>query len=232
MNNITRHEFLDSDVLAKSLAHWVGDILRHAVEDKGSATLAVSGGSTPKQFFKQLSKQMLDWQAVSITLVDERWVDEDDPRSNARLVKQNLLVNEAAQANFIPLYIPKKKIDEAIEILQSKLQSLHLPFDAIILGMGSDGHTASFFPGGDNLIPATNCTGSAMLISMKAQGAVEPRITMTLPVLLQAHNLALHIEGREKITVLKEAQSPGQSDEMPVRYILRNAKHLEIFHTI
>ena len=73
--------------LAQTLARDVADELLRAIEAKGKATLAVSGGSTPKLFFEKLSEAELPWQRVTVTLVDERQVPESNERSNARLVR-------------------------------------------------------------------------------------------------------------------------------------------------
>ncbi|MEP6826734.1 MAG: 6-phosphogluconolactonase, partial [Aestuariivirga sp.] len=133
-----RHVFADADQLARNLAQNVAASLRQALAATEHATLAVSGGTTPQNFFDALSRQKLDWPRVTVTLVDERQVDETSARSNAKLVKAALVQNEAAVANFVPLY-------------QNPAASELPNFDVVVLGMGNDGHTASFFPAGDTL---------------------------------------------------------------------------------
>jgi 6-phosphogluconolactonase len=202
--------------LAKALADDVANWLKEAISKNGSAVIAVSGGSTPKPFFAALSKQKLDWAKVTITLVDERQVPEDNPRSNARLVRDNLWCNEAAVAQFTPLYL-------------NPLIGRLAPFDVAILGMGNDGHTASFFPGGDNLAKAIDKTNSDAVISMNAAGAGEPRLTFTLQRLLDAKHLCLHIQGQDKLQVLEQALAGKDELEMPVRAVLHSAKPLDIY---
>ncbi len=215
--------------MADALAKRVSDILEAAIARKGNAILAVSGGSTPKLFFNVLSTQDIDWKNVTVTLVDERWVDEYDERSNARLVKQNLLLNNATAAKFMGLFVSEMKIELALTQLQNTLRNLPMPIDVAILGMGSDGHTASFFPGGDKLDFATDPNCPQMFSSMQAKGAGEPPVTMTLPLLLETNNLILHIEGHEKQTVLEKANANGEANALPIRHILRNAPQLNIF---
>ena len=82
------------EALAESLAHDVAEELMRAIEAKGKATLAVSGGTTPKTFFAKLSQIDLPWHRVTVTLVDERQVPETSERSNARLVRETLLVEQ------------------------------------------------------------------------------------------------------------------------------------------
>ncbi|MCP4182073.1 MAG: 6-phosphogluconolactonase [Hyphomicrobiales bacterium] len=228
MSGITLNKFHSSLELAHQLADRICCELETAITERGSATLVVSGGSTPKMLFQVLSSKAINWSDVIITLVDERWVDENDKRSNAMLVKRHLLVNNAANARFVPLFHPGD-IDQEIYKLEMQLQSLPLPFDVVVLGMGSDGHTASFFPGGDNLDAAVDEKGKNLLSSMRAPGAVESRITFNLPPLLQSRFLALHIEGKEKLDVLEHAMDDGDANSMPVRHIIRKSNKLEIF---
>lgn len=217
-----RHHFASPSALADALAQAVADQLRAGIESNGISSLAVSGGSTPKLFFERLAKQNLDWQKVIITLVDERWVDASSDRSNAKLVQDLLLQNHAAKAQFVPLWSGGDAPDhDAIARTNIAMRLLPSPFDAVILGMGNDGHTASFFPGGDTLHEALTATGPALAI--RAPGAGEPRVTLTLPALLKTRALYLHIEGSDKSAVLEHALAEGSIDDMPVRAVLRQS---------
>lgn len=195
--------------LAETLAEDLAAILRRRIADAGSAIIAVSGGNTPKLMFDHLSRQDLGWDKVTITLVDERQVPISSDRSNARLVSQHLLKNNAARAHFVPLF---ENVTAA-----SKLPS----FDAVVLGMGDDGHTASFFPDGDNLAKALDPATQDRIITMQAPDAGEPRLTFTLKVLLASPFLALHIEGDDKMKVLEKALIPGPVAQMPIRAVLQ-----------
>ncbi len=211
-----RRNFESGAALAGGLAEDVAGWLTAAIEKQGSAVIAVSGGSTPKPFFAALSKQKLDWSKVTITLVDERQVPEDNPRSNARLVRDNLWCNEAAVAQFVPLYL-------------NPLIARIAAFDVAILGMGNDGHTASFFPGGDNLAKAIDPETREAVIPMNAPGAGEPRLTFTLPRLLAAGHLCLHIQGQDKMQVLEKALGGTDVFAMPVRAVLHSSKPLDVY---
>jgi 6-phosphogluconolactonase len=208
--------FSAHEALAENLANDVAEELLRAIEEKGKATLAVSGGTTPRTFFTKLSHIELPWHRVTVTLVDERQVPETSERSNARLVREALLVNKAAAARFIPL-------------ADTDAASALPPFDVAVLGMGTDGHTASFFPGGDRLAEAVNSNTNARIVEMKAPGAGEPRLTFTLPVLEAAGRLKLHIEGTEKKTVLEKALGEGPTAEMPVRAVLRSTTPMTLY---
>lgn len=204
------------EALAETLARDVADELERAIEAKGKATLAVSGGTTPKLFFEKLSAIDIPWSRVNVTLVDERQVPDTSERSNARLVRTHLLKGKAAAANFVPL------VDNP--------DAAKIPaFDVAVLGMGSDGHTASFFPGGDRLSEALDAESDKRILEISAPGAGEPRLTFTLPVLEQAGRLALHIEGAEKKQVLKKALEDGPAEDMPVRAVLRSATPVTLY---
>ena len=216
------HQFESRPALAEALARDTAAALTAGIKARGAAMLAVSGGATPGLFFEVLSQAELAWTHVVVTLVDERWVPETSPRSNAALLRRRLLVNKAAAARFIPLYNGALTPALGLAAQEELLAAQPWPLSAAILGMGEDGHTASFFPGGDNLEAALNPRSDQLLEVMAAPGAGEPRMTITLPVLIQADFLALHIEGARKYKVLARAQGPGAEAEMPVRAVLRH----------
>lgn len=227
--SLDRRSFADKSTLAKELAESVADRIRAAIAERGSAAIAVSGGSTPGKFFQALGKTKdIEWDKVVVTLVDERWVDETSDRSNAGLVNEKMLQGPAAVAKFFPLYSGGTEPD-ATQIAKTNalMADLPKPFAAVILGMGNDGHTASFFPGGDTLSEALSAEGPTLAI--RAPGAGEPRITFTLPRLLETDGLYLHIEGDEKAAVLDAALGDGPVDDMPIRAVLRSGAPISVY---
>lgn len=223
------HEFKDGAELARALADFVGAALAARVTRDGMASLAVSGGRTPTRFFEELSTRDLPWEKIAVTLVDERWVRETSDRSNARLVREHLLKGKAAAAKFIALANDAPTPEDGLFAVNEALEELSWPLACVVLGMGDDGHTASFFPGGDHLEEALDPEGMLGLLPMRAPNAGEPRITLTLPVLLAADALALHIEGAAKLPVLEAALGEGAETEMPIRAVLRASRPLDIF---
>ena len=210
--------FNDRQQLADALAEAVAVNLKAGIAARGKASVALSGGTTPVAFFQALSRRDdVPWDKVTVTLVDERWVDETSDRSNARLVKQHLLQGRAAAATFVPLYQGGDTPDAAKA--SAAQAAVPRPLDAAVLGMGNDGHTASFFPGGDTLNEALTAEGP--VIAIRAPGAGEPRVTLTLKQLLAAKALYLHIEGEGKLETLRKAEAEGPIEDMPVRAILR-----------
>lgn len=217
------HVFDNGAALAEGLADAVAAALSAAIAERGEGTIAVSGGSTPKAFFKALSGKSIDWPKVIVTLVDERFVEPDSDRSNEKLVRDNLLINAAAAARLQPLYYPAATAEEAAAAATKQTAGIGCPFDVVILGMGGDGHTASFFPGGSRLAEALDPATPRGLMTMEAEGAGEPRLTFTFSSLQDARLLVLHIEGAAKKDVLAKAEAPGDEAEMPVRAVLRRA---------
>lgn len=225
-----RHDFADSAALAGALAEAVASNLRDGLAARGSASLAVSGGRTPEQFFAALSRQPLDWYKVTITLVDERWVAPDHPRSNEALLRRCLLQGPAADAQLVSLVTKDASPEEGRTEIAGRVAALPQPLDAVVLGMGSDGHTASFFPGGDRLAEVLDPTCAAQVLPMRASGAGEPRMTLTLPLIAAARTVYLHIEGAEKSEVLARALQDGPAEELPVRAVLQGcARPLQIY---
>ena len=223
----TRRDFPDSQHLAEALTEAVSLNIKTSVAARGHASLAVSGGTTPALFFRTLARRTdVPWDKVTVTLVDERWVPDTSDRSNARLVADNLLQGPAAAARFVPLYQGGATPDPARSAVA--LKAVPMPLDVAIVGMGNDGHTASFFPGGDNLGAAL--TGEGPVVATTAPGAGEARVTLTLNLLTAARALYLHIQGAEKAETLRKAEAQGPIEAMPVRAILReNRTPLTIF---
>lgn len=197
--NIIEHAFENADICAAALAEEVGFCLCEAVMANGQATLAVSGGKTPERFFRVLSDQDIDWSRITITLVDDRCYAPDHPRSNARLVMQTLLQHRAAEAVFVPLYDANSQ-SIAMDQLQPLLSS---GIDVAVLGMGLDGHTASFFTGAANYDAITDPQGSELVsFTEQTDNNNEKRVTLTMRALLAVKNSFLLLEGQDKIDCL------------------------------
>lgn len=202
--------------LANTIAGQLADFLRR----EGKATLSVPGGTTPGPIFDTLSGVDIDWANVAVVLNDERWVPESSDRSNTRLVRERLLRGRAAQARLVPLYAPAEQPEDMLAALEDGLRS-HLPISVLLLGMGTDMHTASLFPGADRLDEALSAS-APLLLPMRAEAAGEPRITLTAPVLRGAFNIHILITGQEKRDALERAMTLTLS-EAPVRAVLDNA---------
>jgi len=218
-----RSEFANGEALARALADWTADHLRKAIAARGAALLIVSGGKSPARFFEILSNIDIDWPRVSITLADERRVADDSPRSNARLVREKLLQNRAHAASFTPLADVRLPPDRELAAASARIANLPTPADVVILGMGDDGHTASWFPGAAGLAEAIDPGSRQLVVPMVAADAPEPRLTLTGRVLLRARAIALEIAGEAKLAVFATALEAGPEEAMPIRAVLRCA---------
>ncbi|MFZ1814589.1 MAG: 6-phosphogluconolactonase [Rhizobiaceae bacterium] len=224
------HVYDTREELAEGLATGIAAVLAGAIAVSGSARLAVSGGTTPITFFGRLSTADIPWELVTIGLVDERFAPAQSPRLNVNSVRNHLMKNKAANARLFAMHDGIESDINAACLAANRGMTMLGSYDALVLGMGGDGHTASLFPGGDNLAAALDLATSERVMTMAAPGAGEPRLTMTLGAILDAGFLALHIEGAEKRAVLERALSEGDDRELPVRAVLRNAAdRLQIF---
>jgi len=226
----TLYQYSDNNALIEELAPKIGSLLRQVVAKRGRASIAVSGGRTPAPLFDALSMQDIPWSLVTVTLVDERWVDERDPASNARLVHEHLLQNRATLAQFVGLKSAHEDPFEAGTDVQMRLLKQVMPLDLVILGMGEDGHTASFLPGATGLAEALAPDSHCLCCAIRpAEGL--PRMTMSLPTLLSAGVRILYIVGKDRYPMLVQAMQAGAPDEIPVRAVLHQSQYpIDIYY--
>ena len=199
--------------------------LSAALAARGQAVLAVSGGSTPAGLYRALSQAELDWPRVTVVLVDERWVGPDAPGSNEGFVRDTLLQGPASAAQFVGLKTPAASPFDAAAALEPVIAALGAP-DVAILGMGADGHTASWFPHARGLEKALAPDGAAIAAIEARPSAVTgdhlQRMTLTRAALARAGRLVLMIRGADKRTALEAALGQGDVSDMPVRALLRD----------
>lgn len=222
-------EFSSNENLINQLSQRIVDYLVEDIEDKGFALLAVSGGSSPKPLFETLRQQELDWNKVTIVLVDERWVDASHDDSNEAMVKAYLLQDNAANANFIGWTNSAETVEHAANIANEKFQKLTLPFSAIILGMGTDGHTASWFADAPEFETLIDSEQTPEVCSAQPQQAPHKRLTLNLSAILQTKGLFLQLSGMEKKFVLSDACPKTGQHILPISYLLTDDSVLEIY---
>lgn len=215
------HEYPDRAALMMALAAEIGAELSAAVTARGHASLSVPGGTTPGPVFDILAQMDLPWDRIAVFLNDERWVGEDNPRSNTRLLRERLLIGKAAAAVLVPFYADTGTPETALAALADGLRP-HLPVTVLLVGMGADMHTASLFPGADKLVQAM-ANDAPLLLPMRAEAAGEPRITLTAPALRGAENIHILITGAEKRAALDRATTLSPL-EAPVSILLDRAK--------
>ena len=218
--------FPDRERLIQALASDCADKLQSGIKANGQATFLVSGGSSPEPVYKALSKRPLPWKQINVALVDERWVEQGEAGSNHTFIANSLLQHEAAEAPFLAMKNPAATPAEGEAECERAYQELPRPFDVCVLGMGNDGHTASFFPYAVGLEEALNPASDKLCKAITAkQSAVTgvhiERMTLTLAAILQAKEIKLLITGDEKLKVYRQALLGNDELEMPVRSILK-----------
>lgn len=209
-------EYLDREMMFLDLANKLAGELETALLHSDRVSLAVPGGTTPGPMFDELCAADIDWARVDVLLTDERQVPADHERSNERLVRARLMTSRAAAANFLRL-VPEGD-DAGAEI--EKLQAI-LPIDVMVLGMGADMHTASLFPGSPDL-PAALDRHAPPMMAVAASEGLEPRITLTGPVLSSAISTHVVITGEEKKVAVQNARRANHL-EAPIGLVLGQA---------
>jgi 6-phosphogluconolactonase len=200
----------DLRLVSETLADDVAAILRQAVRERGRATLAVPGGTTPREFLACLGLRDLPWSRIIVVPTDERDVAPDDLRSNERMIRECLPL---ALDGFVPLRASGGSLDDAAIKLGSRVASL-LPFDAVVVGMGADTHIASLFPGDARLGPRGEAASQAVMASYPT--SLEPRLSLSPLCLVAARWIALLIAGEQKRAVLTRALQTADPVSNPV----------------
>lgn len=201
------HQQADKAQLAQALSDAITEQLLSSISANDSASLVVSGGSTPAPVFAKLASADIPWSKVQVTLADERWVAPGHADSNESLVRDTLLVDKASSATFVSLFRSDVKPEQAVADVAADLRKMRLPFSAVILGMGGDGHTASLFPdaNADELSSAMALDNTDDVAILHPPSVSQVRITLTRAALLNADHRYLHITGNDKETVLADA---------------------------
>lgn len=234
MRDLLIETFGGVEAWAEAIAIRLGESLGVALYANGSAVFAGPGGSTPAPIYRALSAMDLDWSNVAVTLVDERYVPESSSESNARLIRNVLLQDRAAAARFIPLYTPEVTVDRAAIVAARALAEVGDRFDAVLLGMGEDGHICSMFPESPTLKTLLTPTLKPTVLGVPQgrDGLAPPqeRLSINLPYLMSARRVILGLKGARKRLVFEE-QAQGDPRIQPIAALLASNVPLEVLWT-
>lgn len=227
--------FPDAEGLARQLAGDLANRMRSSIDARGRVCIALSGGHTPVRFLQNLAAQELPWHKVLVTLVDERWLSADDAASNEALISRHLLQGSAAQAYFLPLKNAAASVTEGFMACENQLHEQIIRLDYAVLGMGLDGHTASWFPHSAAL-PAILADGAGAWCCPVTDAPDYPqRMTLSWSLLSGCRHLFLHFEGPQKDEVYARAHDAAALADivaMPVRQLLtQTAVPLTLYRT-
>ena len=223
-SDLPARRYADLETLSQELATQIAASLTAAIGARGLASLVVSGGRSPVRLFEILRTREIDWGRVCIALADERWVDPQDAASNERLVRDVLLKDHAAVARFLGLKNGAPSPDLGAVSAWETFARVPRPFDAVVLGMGDDGHTASLFPGSPNLPSALNPAAAAGCVGMWSPVAPHARLSLNLTALLDSRRIVVLITGESKWRTYAAACAEGPVPDMPIRAVLRQSR--------
>ncbi|QRM34047.1 6-phosphogluconolactonase [Microvirga sp. VF16] len=202
--------------VSQRLADDVARVLRQAVSERGRATLAVPGGTTPREFLTRLGQHDLPWDIITVVPTDERDVPPDDPRSNERMIRQCLPL---PSDSLVPLRAVGGSPEAGATALAERVSALG-PLDVLVVGMGADAHIASLFPGDRRLDRAGRGMASAVLAACPAN--LEPRLSLGPVPLTRARWKALLIAGQDKLAALTRALASADPGAAPVRLLFED----------
>lgn len=232
---MTAIQVLSSPVAwADAAAAQLAEALSEGIAAEGSGVFAGAGGSTPSPIYARLAQADLDWSRVTATLVDERYVPESSPESNAALMKRTLLTGQAAAARFLPLYAPSVTVDRAAAEASKALAAEGAHLDAVLLGMGEDGHICSMFPDSPTLktllTPGLKPAVYGVPAGRDGMAPPQERLSINLPYLIGARRVVLALTGSAKRAVF-EREAAGDPRVQPIAALIAAKVPLEVLWT-
>lgn len=217
--------FASPDQMAARVADLMQSVIERAIAAQGLASIALSGGATPSLLYLALAARRIDWPNVTATLVDERFVPPSAAGSNEAFLRATILQGNAGRARFVGLWNDARTLDAAAAEANARVRGLVRPFDVVVLGMGLDGHTASWFPQADGLAAAL-ADGAPFVVPVRAKrseatGDHLERLTLSLRAIADARLIILLTTGAGKRDAFEKAAVAGAVEEAPVRAVLR-----------
>ena len=209
--------FKSREAMVEMASKHIAEAVIAAVAGRGEASLMLSGGSSPRPVYEALSEMDLPWEKVTIGLVDDRWIERGQAGSNETFLDQTLLKGKAKAATFIGLKTHASNPAEGVKGSESQLASIARPFDVCVMGMGLDGHTASWFPNSKGLKEALDPDNPNTVIAIDARGCPvagdhPDRISLTLSAVMASKQIILMIPGAGKSDVFKTSDSKSVYD--------------------
>lgn len=214
------------EMLAATLSERLVQVIDAALTARGSAFLALAGGRTAPPVFRRLSERVLDFSSVCAVPTDERWVPHSHPDCNLSAAKAAFAGAPGLRWLALTPAVPHGAVDA--DFAEQQLAGHPHAFDAVLLGMGADGHFASLFPGAPTLAAALDIRSRSAAIAIVPEpmptAGPHPRISLTLARLLNARRVMLAITGADKRDTLERAHH----DRLPIAALLDHCPDLDI----
>lgn len=210
----------------------IADAILSAVAMRGTASLMLSGGSSPQPVYEALAEMDLPWDKVIIGLVDDRWIARGEAGSNETFLDRTLFKSLAKNAKFIGLKTSDADPRAGLRASAAKISQIPQPFDVCIMGMGLDGHTASWFPNSSGLEEALDPNNPNSVVAIDARGCPvagdhPDRISLTLSAVMASRQIILMIPGANKAEVFEQSAEKSVF-EAPVKALRAAGERLTI----
>jgi len=225
MAEIEWWDYEDAAEMATAVAGDIQFIIESAIDARGAAVIALSGGKTPVPIYAQLAAAKLDWKRVTIVPTDERVVPLGDPLSNVTMIGKAFIPKGARVMPIVPNATADYKA--AGRSADALMQDLHWPLDLCLLGVGGDGHTASIFPGPD-YDEALAGPRERRALGVKPDPlppeAPVARVTLSREGIVTARALMIAVTGQAKRDVIERAIDQGPASTYPIGRVLADAE--------
>lgn len=216
MKTVEFHEFPDRQQCVRQLADDLVAVLDQALARQARATLLLPGGSSPQPLLPLLAQAALDWSRIDLTPTDERWVAAQAAQSNVRLLRCGLPLAQVLD--------PRQAATPELAAAgwQEQLRP-RLPFAAVLLGMGEDGHFASLFAGMPGLAAALDAAAEPAALPAWAPSEPRQRLSLNLSMLCRTGWLGLLAFGAAKRELIERvARADAQGRELPLHALYHN----------
>ena len=218
-------DYDDAAEMTEAVAGDIGFIIESAIDARGAAVIALAGGKTPLPIYDHLAKSKIDWKRVTIIPGDERIVPLGDPLSNVTAIGKAFLPKGARVIPLVSASAPDYKA--AGRAADALLQDLHWPLDLCLLGVGTDGHASSIFPGPDfdeALNGPKERRALGVLPDPMPKEAPVARVSLSKAAIATSRALMIAVTGQAKRDVIEEAVKAGQSSPYPIGRILADVE--------
>jgi 6-phosphogluconolactonase len=217
-------DYDDAAEMADAVAGDIGFIIESALDARGQALIALAGGKTPVAAYEKLAAAKINWKRVTIIPTDDRLVPPTDPLSNVAMLAK-IFIPKGARV--LPIASAASDPVLAGNAAEARLADLHWPPDLVMLGIGTDGHTASILPGPDLegalAAPKGRRAVGVTPDPLPAEAPVA-RVTLTRGAILSARTLMFVLTGKDKRKVLEKAIKDGVKSTVPVGRVLADAE--------